>query len=109
MSEHDYPTEEELKRLREWPMEDPRGWLEFAHSIWWCAEWGWPDGVGPGHIHASTGGWSGNEDIIDAMQDNWILWHQTWDTTRRGGHYTFLLPKAPAGVRGDSAEEGAKP
>lgn len=95
MTERDYPTEEELKRLREWPFGDGREWLEFARSIWHMQDWGWAEEIRPGHNHASTGGWSGNEEIIDAMQDNWILWHVVWDSTRRGGHYVFLLPKRP--------------
>lgn len=84
-----YPADEELKAIREWDKHDPRGWLEYCQGIWWAADWGWPEVEG----EVSTGGWSGNEDIIDAMQDNAMLWLQTWESTRRGGHYTFRLPK----------------
>ena len=93
MSERDYPTDDELKRLREWDLHDPRGWLEFARSIWWMADWGWKE-----LEHASTGGWSGNEEIIAVMQEAQmgLLWHQVWFSTRRGGHYTFEIPVQPS-------------
>jgi len=37
----------------------------------------------------STGGWSGNEELIGAMRMNFILWSQWWWSSRRGGHYVF--------------------
>jgi hypothetical protein len=84
-----HPTDEELTRLREWPLNDPRGWLEYARSLWRMQDWGWPELEG----EVSTGGWSGNEEILDAMQDAHmgLLWHQVWHQTRRGGHYTLNL------------------
>lgn len=41
----------------------------------------------------STGGWSGNEDLIRAMEQNWMIWSLTWVQSRRGGHYIFEDPK----------------
>lgn len=37
----------------------------------------------------STGGWSGNESIIGAMQKNRMVWNFLWEQSRRGGHYVF--------------------
>jgi len=92
-----YPTEDELKRLREWDFNDMRGWFDFAKSVgnYWPDDHYWteePDGT----IHVSTGGWSGNEDIIDAMSENFICWTQCWQVHRRGGHYEFKLPVTAA-------------
>jgi len=91
-----YPTDEELAQLREWDLHDPRGWLEFAKSIgnYWPDDSYWGEDP-PGTLHVSTGGWSGNEEIIDAMQEaQWgLLWHQVWESHRRGGHYTFDLSR----------------
>jgi hypothetical protein len=83
----DYPTDEELKRIEKWPYSDPLGWLKFVESIWWMADWGitWR----PRRVYISTGGWSGNEDIIESMKKNFILWSQLWVSVRRGGHYVF--------------------
>ena len=88
----DYPTEDELARVRAWPIDDPRGWLEYCRSLWAYPDY-WPE---DDLAHASTGGWSGNEEIIGAMQDAHfgILWHMVWEQTRRGGHYTFDLTRA---------------
>lgn len=43
----------------------------------------------------STGGWSGAEDLIDALLGNsWISYfHAEWC---RGGHYVFEVPVPPA-------------
>lgn len=87
-----YPTETALDRLRTWPVTDPKGWLEFARSLWWQRDWGWPALEG----EVSTGGWSGNESIIGAMRDAHILWHQVWWQTRKGGHYLLFISRPDA-------------
>ncbi len=37
----------------------------------------------------ATGGWSGNEDIIMALQENYVVWGITWQLSERGGRYVF--------------------
>lgn len=37
----------------------------------------------------ATGGWSGNEDIIGALQDNTLFWTICWNLSKRGGYYEF--------------------
>ena len=106
-----YPTEEELTRIREWSMDDPRGWLAFIKTCWYAPDWGWheehelDETLSPRwatSYHISTAGWSGNEEIIRAMRENPnLLWDQTWESVRRGGHYVFIVPDAIV-----SAEEG---
>src|SRR5262245_33455934 len=106
----DYPTDEQLERIATWPFADAPGWFAFikASGHWWPDEsWGWDEMDGPakecwyldkpGRIYRiSTGGWSGNESIIEAMQKNFELWHLTWVTHRVGGHYEFLVrPERP--------------
>jgi hypothetical protein len=41
--------------------------------------------------YISTAGWSGNESIIYAMQENNLMWSLNWVQSRRGGHYIFEL------------------
>jgi hypothetical protein len=86
-----YPIEEELKKIEEWPMKDYRELLDFIHSIWEYAEWTWSeeklkDAV---EYNISTAGWSGNEDLIRAMQNNEMFWKMCWQQSKRGGHYIF--------------------
>jgi hypothetical protein len=85
-----YPTEEELEKIRQWPHE--RQWvglMEFVESIWWNPEWGWTkEGT---TYRISTGGWSGNEDLIGALKANTMFWLCCWQSSRRGGHYEFVV------------------
>jgi hypothetical protein len=100
--EEGYPTKEELERIRTWPSTDLRGWFAYIKEAghWWPTEaFGWSehDGIDdfkrPLHMYRiSTGGWSGNEEIIQAMHENWMCWYTTWQEHRRGGHYAFSIP-----------------
>lgn len=102
----DYPSEEDLQAIRDWEsIADADGWFRFVRSIWWAPEWGWHEDSVTDDLDRpvrrysiSTGGWSGNEDIIEAMGHN-MLWHVTWQQSRRGGHYIFdvAVPEPVAG------------
>ena len=95
-----YPTEKTLSTIRGW-----RGsYLElmgYVNLAWWSPDWGWREiivendsGIAEIHYDISTGGWSGNESLISAMQDYSEFWREAWYSTRRGGHYGFRLKKA---------------
>ena len=87
-----YPTDEALDKIRDWDYKDAMGWFDFIKTIWWAFEWGWTEEYGnASHLSISTGGWSGNEEIIDAMRKNHMLWNYTWYEHRRGGHYRFKI------------------
>lgn len=98
MSGGRYPTDEDLKRIDDWPNDDPHGLLDFIASIWSYADWGWQELEGrEGEdatrvVLASTAGWSGNEDIMEHCRMNFFVYHQFFDSYRRGGHYQFSLP-----------------
>jgi len=88
-----YPSEPELKEIEKWPME--KGWnelLDFVWSIWEYADIGYCRKIGS-RFWFSTGGWSGNEEIIGAMKNNWMFWSMCWYSSRRGGHFRFQVPK----------------
>ena len=93
----DYPSEAALTAIREWPLDDPAGWFAFIRSIWWSADWGWTtEEKASKTLHnVSTGGWSGNEEIIDAMRES-VLWGMTWRIHSVGGHYEFGVMHAAA-------------
>lgn len=48
----------------------------------WCD----PDGV---LIRFATGGWSGCEDVIDALSQNLRVWGERWQQHHRGGLWVF--------------------
>jgi hypothetical protein len=97
----DYPTNEELERIKNWAFTGDAiqrrkyliEFMEFVKELWHFGDWGWKQKRRIYYI--STGGWSGNESIITAMQQNWIFWVLCWVQSRRGGHYIFELPVLP--------------
>ena len=92
MDKDGYPEEEELETIKTWKGDDLRGLMEYVHDLWKYAEDGyWSEEVSDGHheYHLSTAGWSGNEDIIAAMQSNHVWWMMFWKSSIRGGHYVF--------------------
>lgn len=99
-----YPTQETLDALIDWPYKDALGALRFMQ-----AAWHWPErvtetlrveellvcGTVEGDVRflrCSTGGWSGNEDLIFALRDNPMIWSQTWRMSTSGGLHIFRLP-----------------
>ena len=99
LDEDGYPAEQALERIEYWPYNDPKGWFEFIFSIWLdfdASAWkekdepqDWKENTMVHRYYISTSGWSGNEDIIRAMQQNHVLWSDAWVQSRRGGHYIF--------------------
>ena len=83
-----YPDEEELKKIETWDWHDPSGLLEFVHDRWKYADRGyWSQ---DGNLYSiSTAGWSGNEDLLAALERNTFFWMFNWMSSRRGGHYEF--------------------
>jgi hypothetical protein len=91
-----YPTENELKTIREWDFFGAKNQVDCYHqfmiyiqNIW---HWGKPYFycLSDNRWIAITGGWSGNEDIINAMENNKIFWVMYWYESRRGGKYKFM-------------------
>jgi len=93
----EYPTEEELKTIREWDMVgiaalDMLRFLDYIKDLWWMPDWGFHlKGKRVLRLELHTGGWSGNEDIIEALQSNFMFWAMYWQQSRRGGHYKFRM------------------
>jgi len=97
-----YPTEEELKRIREWDVKEGAGGLiSYVESIWHDPGWGFVirdgfnrfDGKRVRKLELNTGGWSGNEDIICMLRENHhFFWALYWKESICGGHYRFEFP-----------------
>lgn len=94
MDKDGYPTEEELAAIRDWDLvnNDPLELVEYIRQRWQWADSGFFDIKGKNiiRLRLSTGGWSGNESIISALQPN-LFWYMYWQTSRRGGHYWFRI------------------
>ena len=101
LDDEGYPTDAALDVIRLWHWSDAKGWFKFIENIWHLAGWGWREADEPDEYrrdkrmvhryHVSTAGWSGNESIIRAMQENEMMWWLNWVQSRRGGHYIFEL------------------
>ena len=91
----EYPDESDLKQIREWDaIKDPFGLIEFIESVTWTPDWCIEiTGKRVKRFEFHTAGWSGNEDIIDALRDNPLFFAIYWEKTHKGGHYYFKVRK----------------
>jgi len=98
-----YPTEEALDVLAKWDYADPAGAFLYMSTLW-NHSMGWfsqKESIIEPLFHdrdavddrvwycCATGGWSGNEDVIAALQQNTVLWLFSWSASVRGGYYEF--------------------
>ncbi len=92
----EYPSEADLKQIRDWGHEDFSGLMEFVRDIWQWPEWGFSELADDGNedvFELHTGGWSGNEEIISALALNQMFWPMCWESSARGGHHIFKVKK----------------
>jgi hypothetical protein len=84
-----YPSDEAVQWIRDYDDFQHYGALMvFLKSVWWMPAWGWRETRR--RYYLSTGGWSGNEELIDALKtSNCFFWSLRWLSSRRGGHYVF--------------------
>lgn len=91
MTDEQYPSEEQSETIKKWEIKsinDCVQLLEAIKPIWHFADCGYWRQTGD-KFELSTGGWSGNEEIISALQENVMFWLLFWQSSRRGGHYVF--------------------
>ena len=93
MSDNTYPSDESLKLIREWPRDNFLGLMDFVRDIWNYPEWGFmiTQEIDERVFELHTGGWSGNEEILSALQENTMFWAMSWESSRRGGHYILKV------------------
>ena len=107
-----YPTEEEIKQVELlagkfggagipdlWKPEICQKVLDHLQAIWHWPEWGFMLKEGQDDfkkpcmkLELHTGGWSGNEEVMGALEGT-FFWVLFWEHSRRGGHYYFEIPK----------------
>lgn len=93
---NEYPLDEDLEKIRKWDLNKIRELFEFIEEIWWTPERGFVR-LKDDKIQLHTGGWSGNEDIIDALLSNYMVCALTWCASFRGGHYLFEIKEIKTG------------
>ena len=88
--EDGYPTEETLERIEKWDWQDALGCLRFVKDCWhwddWAVETAAKEGI---EFRFATGGWSGNESLIGALQRNHMVWVLAWRMSQSGGLFVF--------------------
>ena len=95
-----YPTEAAIEKIENWSWQDWCGLMEFVEMLWY-----WPDdfqGSREARTYTlATGGWSGNEDLVGALQRNLAFWGACWLSSHRGGRHCFAIPAlaTPASAR----------
>lgn len=90
----EYPTEGNLEIIKKFNLlkNDVMELLDYIEAIWWQPDWGFvKKGKRVIKLQLHTGGWSGNEDIINALQQNFVFWSMYWVKHIRGGHYFFKI------------------
>ena len=93
-----YPTEDWINFIRNFkagtmPIMD---FVELWKENWWNPDWGFSihrKYKGIIKLCVSTGGWSGNEETINAITSNfWLNMYLGFYQWNRGGHYVFHIP-----------------
>lgn len=68
-----YPDEDTIRKIQNWNFTEPKEVIEFISEAW-NKGYGSVEESYPGVWVFSTGGWSGNEDLIEALKRNNILY-----------------------------------
>ena len=84
-----YPTEETLDTIKNWTHLE--GFEDLLEEIGFMVrQYGKCEKEGDVWVFV-TGGWSGNEDVIMALKENYVFWGMYWQSSERGGMHTFKL------------------
>lgn len=98
----DYPTEGDLKAIRTWELKEREDYIALAKFV--CNIWHWPNfatltwkAKKVDVLRLVTGGWSGNEDIVGALQENQLFGMVCWKKSERGGVHIYEIPELKKG------------
>lgn len=106
-----YPTSWTVQAVEAWEVRTPADaivCMDFVGRAWKWPDWGWEKTTGwrPDdestfwpytRYRMSTGGWSGNEDLILALERNRMVQMLGWYSSRRGGHYEYRFTEEQSG------------
>jgi hypothetical protein len=91
----DLDFEDALERIRTWPISASyKELFNFINSVW-QDDFGEVSLYNTGHGEVEytfvTGGWSENEEILNALKQQRLAWSLTWQRSERGGKHVFLV------------------
>ena len=92
---NDYPCDSELIKIKQFDIPDQTiELIDYIESIWHIPDWGIKKRECKNCLilELHTGGWSGNESIVNALETT-FFWFFYWQKSVRGGHYYFKIPK----------------
>lgn len=116
-----YPTEHELESYKTWGRDGDfppcyEALLETVQENWWMGgsliaseERLNRHGDPVVRFSVSTGGWSGNEDVIGALSQNFLFWSQCFVQRNVGGHFIFEVLERNCAVRPDYGDQPERP
>mgnify|MGYP000689841837 CR=1 FL=1 len=78
MIKSNYPTNEQLDRIKNWDYNDIEGCLRYIKDLW-NTHYG-RCGEGNGFFVFATGGWSGNEALLSALEKS-LVWSFIYSDT----------------------------
>lgn len=96
----EYPDTADLRKIERWQsLESMKDLIEFIEGVcnydmvrWRFGRSNW-DRKKCVKVEMHTGGWSGNEDIIESLKKSKSLfWFCYWQKSLRGGHFYFEVP-----------------
>lgn len=85
-----YPNEESLDKIRKWQVltdDDYIAIMEYARDLWYYPDMFRNDGK---KYTLTTCGWSGNEEVIGALNDNIYVRMSYWYSSTRGGVHVYI-------------------
>ena len=101
----DYLSDDDWEQIETWPWHDIAGCLDFVK-----ASWHWPDLASHNlsahegyvvradpedrYLRLVTGGWSGNEELVGALESNRTIHRMAWRMSARGGLHIYQYPEA---------------
>jgi hypothetical protein len=92
--EYGYPTEETLEKIAKLsPLDESIDEIvEYLIRVWHWHEDMIKWDKKHGNLQLHTGGWSGNESVISALEKS-LFWMLYWYKSIRGGHYYFKVKR----------------
>lgn len=91
-----YCTDQELKYIDDWQggtVKEILDFLEFIKEIFsWYHEREIVVKKRVVHVRLATSGWSGNEEIINHLNNNLWFGSRFWESSHRGGLHIYKIP-----------------